>query len=131
MREVREKYDVDINFREKSANFVWGLKYQKQEKGSCAPIFSRVMDFNFLLSAGIALSKVVSVVQEKIFGDQNPLVFFLKDLRRLYQDQLKYLGANEDMIKNVNVTRLKEKNTRAWRANKWKLCDPHNERRCW
>ena len=66
------------------------------------------MDFNFLLSAGIALSKVVSVVQEKIFGDQNPLVFFLKDLRRLYQDQLKYLGADEDMIKNVNVTRLKE-----------------------
>ena len=74
------------------------------------------MDFNFLLSAGIALSKVVSVVQEKIFGDQ---------------DQLKYLGADEDMIKNVNVTRLKEQNTRAWRANKWKLCDPHNERRCW
>ena len=66
------------------------------------------MDFNFLLSAGISLSEVVSVVQEKILGDQNTLVFFLKDLQRLYQDWLKNLGADEDMIKNVNVTRLKE-----------------------
>ena len=74
----------------------------------CASIFSRVMDFNFLLSAGISLSEVVSVVQEKILGDQNTLVFFLKDLQRLYQDWLKNLGADEDMIKNVNVTRLKE-----------------------
>ena len=81
-----------MNFRDKSANFVCGLKYQKQEKESCAPIFSRAMDFNFLLSAWIALSKVVSVVQEKIFGVQNPLVFFLKDLRRLYQDQFKIPG---------------------------------------
>ena len=66
------------------------------------------MDFNFLLFAGISLSEVVSVVQEKILGDQNTLVFFLKDLQRLYQDRLKNLGADEDMIKNVNVTRLKE-----------------------
>ena len=49
-------------------------------------IFSRVMDFNFLLFAGISLSEVVSVVQEKILGDQNTLVVFLKDLQRLYQD---------------------------------------------
>ena len=45
---------------------------------------------------------------EKIFGEQHTSVFFLKDLRKLYQDQLKYLDADEDMIKTVNVTRLKE-----------------------
>ena len=65
------------------------------------------MDFNVLLSAGVALSEVMSVAQEKILGDQHTLVFFLKDLRWLYQDWLKYLGADEDVIKNVNVTRLK------------------------
>ena len=66
------------------------------------------MGCNFFLSAGIALYEVVSVVQEKILGDQHISVFFLKDLRRLYQDWLKYLGADEDIIENVNVTRLKE-----------------------
>ena len=66
------------------------------------------MDFNVLLSAGVALSEVMSVAQEKILGDQHTLVFFLKDLRWLYQDWLKYLGADEDVIKNVNVTRLKQ-----------------------
>ena len=59
-------------------------------------LFSRVIDFNFALSAGITLSEVVSVVQEKILCDQHTLVFFLKDLRRLYQDRLKYLGRDED-----------------------------------
>ena len=72
-----------MNFREKSDNFVSGLEYQEQEREPCAPIFSRVMDFNFLLSAEIALSEVVSIVQEKILGHQHTLAFFLKDLRRL------------------------------------------------
>ena len=66
------------------------------------------MEFNFLLSAEIALSEVVSVVQEKIPCDQHISVFFLKDLQRLCQDRLKYLDTDEDMIKNVNITRLKE-----------------------
>ena len=61
-----------------------------------------------LLSVGIALSEVVSIVQEKILGDQHTSVFFLKDLRKLYQDRLKYLGANDDIIKNVNATRLND-----------------------
>ena len=66
------------------------------------------MYFNFLLSPEIGLSKVVSVVQLMILGDQYLSVFFLKDLRRLYRDRLNYLGADEDMIKNVKVTELKE-----------------------
>ena len=72
-----------MNFRKKSDNFVSGLEYQEQEREPCAPIFSRVMDFNFLLSAEIALSEVVSVVQEKILGHQHTSAFFLKDLQRL------------------------------------------------
>ena len=36
------------------------------------------------------------------------IVIILQDLRSIYQDRLKYLGAAEDMIKNANVTRLKE-----------------------
>ena len=97
-----------MNFREKSANVVTGLEYHEQEREPCAPFFSRLMDFNFLLSPEIVLSKVVSVVQETILGDQHTSVLFLKDLRRLYQERLKHLGADEDMIKNVNVERLKE-----------------------
>ena len=33
---------------------------------------------------------------------------YLKDLRKLYQDRLKCVGASEDIITNVNVMRLKE-----------------------
>ena len=95
-------------FREKSVNFISRLECQEQEREPCAPIFSRVMDFNFVLSSEIAVSKVVSVVQERIFGDQNTSVFFLKDLRRSYQDQLEYRGGDEDIIKNVKITRLTE-----------------------
>ena len=97
-----------MNSREKSASFLSGLEYQEQEREPSGPIFSRVMDFNFSLSAGISLSEIVSIVQEEILCDQHTLVFFLKDLQRLYQGWLKYLGADDDMIKNVNVTRLKE-----------------------
>ena len=109
------------------------ISYQEQERERCSPILSRVLDFNFLLSAGIALSEVVSVVQEKILGGQHTSVFFLKDLRRLYQDGLKYLGADEDMIKNVNVTRLKKQllgEITGLREQKRKICDPHSGR-CW
>ena len=74
-----------MNFKEKLANFVSGSKYQEQEKEPRAHIFSRVMDVIFLLFAGIALPEVLSVVQEKILGDQHTLAFLLKDLRRLYQ----------------------------------------------
>ena len=55
------------------------------------------MDFNFFIVC--RNSPVVSVVQEKILGGQHTSVFFLKDLRRLYQDRLKYLDADEDIIK--------------------------------
>ena len=52
--------------------------------------------------------ELVSVVQEKILGDQHTSVFFLQNLGKLFQDRSKYLGGDEDMIKNVDVTRLKE-----------------------
>ena len=97
-----------MSFREKSANVVSALEHHEQEREPCVLLFSRLMDFNFLLSPDISLSKVVSVVQETILGRQHTSVLFLKDLRRLYQERLKYLGADEDMIKNVNVERLKE-----------------------
>ena len=38
------------------------------------------LKFTFLLSAGISLSDVASLVQEKILGDQHTSVFFPKDL---------------------------------------------------
>ena len=75
-----------MNCREKSANFISGLEYQEDEREPCVPIFSRVIEFNYLLSAGVALSEVMSVAQEKILGDQHTSVLFLKDLRRPYQD---------------------------------------------
>ena len=106
IHQVREKW---YDFWKDSDNFVSGLRYHEQERGPCGkPISSRVMYFNFLLSPEIGLSKVVSVVQLMILGDQYLSVFFLKDLRRLYRDRLNYLGADEDMIKNVKVTGLKE-----------------------
>ena len=49
------------------------------------------------------------VAQERILDDQHISVFFLKNLRRPYWDWLKHLGADGDVIRNVNVTRLKEK----------------------
>ena len=50
----------------------------------------------------------MSVVQEKILGDQHTSVFFLQNLGKLFQDRSKYLGGDEVVIKNVDVTRLKE-----------------------
>ena len=35
-------------------------------------------------------------------------VFYLKDLNTLYQERLRYLGADVNTIKNVNITRLKD-----------------------
>ena len=48
------------------------------------------------------------VAQERILDDQDISVLFLKNLRRPYWDWLKHLGADEDVIRNVNVTRLME-----------------------
>eukprot|EP00794_Sanderia_malayensis_P004251 gene4251-4816_t len=56
---------------------------------------------------GIALSEVVNLIQGKILIDKQTPVFYMKDLRQVYEDRLRFLGAPEDIIKNVNVTRLK------------------------
>ena len=64
--------------------------------------------FQFL--SGIALSQVIESVEDKINSSAaNAIpVFMMKDLRRLYQEMLWNLDASEEIINNVNVTRLKE-----------------------
>ena len=49
----------------------------------------------------------MSAVEERILGD-NMSVFYLKDLKALYQERLQYLGADKKTTQSVNVTRLKE-----------------------
>ena len=57
---------------------------------------------------GIALSEVVSVIEEKIMCDNQTPVFYLRDLREMYQNRLRNLGASPDDVDKVNDTRLKE-----------------------
>ena len=57
---------------------------------------------------GIALSEVVSIIEEKIMCDNQTPVFYLRDLREMYQNRLRNLGASPDVVDKVNVTRLKE-----------------------
>ena len=64
--------------------------------------------FQFL--PGIALSQVTESVEDKINSSvANAIsVFMMKDLHRLYQEMIRNLDASEEIINNVNVTRLKE-----------------------
>ena len=57
----------------------------------------------------MALSEIVSVIEENILGSENAAVFMMKDLKIMYQDRLTHLGASSDFVEKVNVTRLKEK----------------------
>ena len=50
----------------------------------------------------------MSIIEEKVLHDKQTLVFYVKDLKKIYQNQLKTLGASEIMIQNVNLTRMKE-----------------------
>ena len=57
---------------------------------------------------GIALSHVVSWIEEKVLNEKELPIFMLKDIRQIYQEHLSILGLRKDIIQNVNVTRLKE-----------------------
>ena len=61
-----------------------------------------------LIILGIALSEIASIIEEKVLHDKQTPVFYVKDLKKWYQNRLKTLGASEIMIQNVNVTRMKE-----------------------
>ena len=50
----------------------------------------------------------MSIIEEKVLHDKQTLVFYVQDLKKIYQNQLKTLGASEIMIQNVNLTRMKE-----------------------
>ena len=59
------------------------------------------------INEGIALGKVVILQMEAQVEDQtNPssCFFFMKDLKKLYQEKLSYLEALPDFIDNVHVT---------------------------
>ena len=64
--------------------------------------------FQFLL--GIALSPVIESFEDKINSSvANAIpVFMIKDLHHLYQEIFQNLDAPEEIINNVNFTRLKE-----------------------
>ena len=61
-----------------------------------------------LIILGIALSEIASIIEEKVLHDKQTPVFYVKDLKKIYQNQLKTLGASEIMIQNINLTRMKE-----------------------
>ena len=58
--------------------------------------------------SGIALSEVANTIQELIISSETTPVFYMKDLRVMYQEKLEELGASNEQIERVNVTRLKE-----------------------
>ena len=56
----------------------------------------------------MALSEVANTLQELIISSETTPVFYMKDLRVMYQQKLKELGASNEQTERVNVTRLKE-----------------------
>ena len=47
-------------------------------------------------------------MQRSILNDNQTPIFYLKDLRELHRDRLKYVDALDDIIGKVNVRSLKE-----------------------
>ena len=54
------------------------------------------------------MSEVVAKIEEKMLDETQAPVFMLKDIRQMYQDRLRNLGIEEEIVKCVNATRLKE-----------------------
>ena len=67
--------------------------------------------FYLLIScAGIAFSELTDIIKEVLLpSTESTPVFMMKDLRLNYQRILKKLGATDEHISCVNVTKLKEK----------------------
>ena len=54
------------------------------------------------------LIKSLTFIAAQIKDQIQVPVFFMKDLKKLYQQKLNYLEAAPDFIDNVHVTRLKK-----------------------
>ena len=77
---------------------------------------------------GIALSEIASIIEEKVLHDKQTPIFYVKDLKKIYQNWLKTLVASEIMIQNVHVTTMKEgllEQIPGIREQRWKVCYPH------
>ena len=78
-------------------------------------LFYNIFEFRYnkvfislFIYKGIALSHVVSWIEDKVLNEKELPIFMLKDIRQIYQERLSILGLSKDFIRNVNVTRLKE-----------------------
>ena len=60
------------------------------------------------INGGISLNEVLLSMETQIENQIQVPVFFMKDLKKLYQQKLNYLEAAPDFIDNVHVTRLKK-----------------------
>ena len=70
-----------------------------------------IYTFYLLIScAGIAFSELIDIIEEVLLAStESTPVFMTKDLRLNYRRILKKLGATDEHISCVNVTRLKDK----------------------
>ena len=72
-------------------------------------LLSYAIDYVSLL-LGIAIAEISIVIEEKIaISDTTTHIFMMKDLRMLYQEKLRQLGAAEQLIEKVNITKLKNR----------------------
>ena len=60
------------------------------------------------INGGISLNEVLLSMETQIENQIQVPVFFMKDLKKLYQQKLNYLEAAPDFKDNVHVTRLKK-----------------------
>ena len=60
------------------------------------------------INGGISLNEVLLSMETQIENQIQVPVFFMKDLKKLYQQKLIYLEAAPDFKDNLHVTRLKK-----------------------
>ena len=60
------------------------------------------------INVGTAPNEVILSMESQIKDQTQVPVFFMKDLKKLYQEKLSYLEAPPDFIDNGHVTRLKK-----------------------
>ena len=58
--------------------------------------------------SGLALLEIVGIIEDVLSSTEKSPVFVLKDLVKMYKEILPDLGANEEFIRKVHSTRLKE-----------------------
>ena len=62
------------------------------------------------INVGIALKEVIFLIEAQLEDQTQVPVFLMKDLKKLYQENLSYLEALPDFIDQVHATRLKKEN---------------------